>query len=189
MRLDPSLPEAPYTLGVVLWQTGRADEAVASFREALSRRPDDANAHFMLGTVLKHKADVEGALAAFREAIRQRPDLAEAHLNLGQLLQQSGDAAGAALALAEADRLNKKKADAQAATFALDAGLTKLKKRDTAGALESFREAIRLSPEHAKAHYQLALALQSQGAVEEARHHFTEARRLAPYLTPPEPTQ
>ena len=87
--------------------------------------------------------------------------------------------------MAEADRLNKKKADAQAAAFALSAGRGKLGKGDVAGAVTSFREAVRLAPENAEAHFQLGLALRKQGAGGEARRHFEEARRLAPYLEPP----
>jgi Flp pilus assembly protein TadD len=54
-----------------------------------------------------------------------------------------------------------------------------------AGAIEQFREAIRLAPDNPRAHYQLALALRRSGAAQEARRHFAEAHRLAPYLTPP----
>ena len=52
-----------------------------------------------------------------------------------------------------------------------------------AGAIEKFREAIRLAPENARAHYQLGLALERTGARAEAQAHFAEAERLAPYLT------
>jgi len=53
------------------------------------------------------------------------------------------------------------------------------------GAIASFREAVRLAPEDARAHYQLALALRKGGAVAESRREMTEARRLAPYLEDP----
>jgi Tfp pilus assembly protein PilF len=141
----------------------------------------------MLGTVLKQQGDAEGALREFRETIKYQPGSIEAHLSLGQLLQQRKDAAGAAAAFAEADRLSKKRADAQAATLAVGVGLQKLKDHDPAGALDRFREAVRLDPENAQAHFQLALALAAGGAREEARAHFQAAHRLAPYLQAPEP--
>ena len=56
--------------------------------------------------------------------------------------------------------------------------LQRLKQKDTEGAIERFREAVRLAPDYPEAHYQLALALQARGALEEARIHFAEARRL-----------
>ena len=59
MALDPTLPDPPFTLGVVLWQTGRADEALQQFRAALARKPDDADALYMIGTVLKQQGAID----------------------------------------------------------------------------------------------------------------------------------
>jgi Flp pilus assembly protein TadD len=87
--------------------------------------------------------------------------------------------------LAEAARLQQKMADAQASTFAVGVGLRKLKAGDRTGAIERFREAVRLASDNPQAHYQLALALQRTGARAEAAVHFGEAVRLAPYLRPP----
>jgi Flp pilus assembly protein TadD len=103
------------------------------------------------------------------------------------VLQQKHDPAGAAAAFSEADRLNKAKANSQAAVFAVNAGVERLKANDLTGAIEKFREAIRLSPDDPQAHYQLALALTRRGAREEARLEFEAARRLAPYLKAPVP--
>jgi len=180
--LDPRLPEASYTLGVVLWQTGRATEATAPFRAAIAARPDYAEAHYMLGLVRKQEGDLEGALAGFREAVRLRPRYAEAQAALGQLLAARGDTAGAAAAQDASARLTREKADAQAAAFALAAGQASAEKGDHPAALASLREAVRLDPASARAHYQLALVLRQAGAAREAARHFTEAHRLAPYL-------
>jgi Flp pilus assembly protein TadD len=87
--------------------------------------------------------------------------------------------------LAEAGRLNQTKVDRQAATFAVDLGKRRLGEGDVASAVASLREAVRLAPDLAEAHLQLALALERQGAAAEARRHFDEARRLAPYLRAP----
>jgi tetratricopeptide (TPR) repeat protein len=184
-ELDPSLQEAFYTLGVVLWQTGRAEDAVQAFRSAINRRPDYADAHYMLGTILRQQGLTSEALAAFRATIANRPTSAEAHLSLGQLLAQLGQTEASVAALAEAERLTRLKADREAAAFAVAVGVQKLEARDTAGAIERFREAIRLAPESARAHYQLALALQRAGAEREAQTHFAEAKRLAPFMTSP----
>jgi Flp pilus assembly protein TadD len=65
-------------------------------------------------------------------------------------------------------------------------GVQKLKAGVYPGAIERFREAVRLAAENPQAHYQLALALRHTGARAEARVHFAEARRLAPHLQPPD---
>ena len=184
--IDPALPEAPFTLGVVLWQTGRVDEAAEQFRNALARKPDYAEAHYMLGTVLKQQGALSQAVSSFRESLKFQPNSIEAHRSLGQTLKQLGQHDAAEKELAEADRLNQRTADAQASTFAVSVGVQKLKAGDRAGAIERFREAIRLASDNPQAHYQLALALRQTGARAEASVHFAEARRLAPYLRPPD---
>jgi len=186
MRLDAALPEAPYTLGVVLWQTGRADEAAALFQEALARRREYADAHYMLGTILKQRGDLDVALAEFRETIRINPASAEAHTSLAQVLQAKHDP-GAAAAFAEAERLSRRKADAQAAIFAVNAGMDRMKRHDLAGAIAQFREAVRLDAANARAHLQLALALRRSGALAESRNELQAARRLAPSPKPAAP--
>jgi len=186
IALDPKLAEAPYTLGVVLWQTGRLEEAERFLRDALALDPSFTDAHVMLGTVLRQRGARDAAIAEFRAAIAARPTLAEAHLNLGQLLQQAGDREGAAAALAEHARLNQRKADAQASTFAVGVGRELLKKQNVTAAVAKFREAIKLAPENPHAHFELAMALRRQGQEQEARAHFVEAQRLAPWLRPPQ---
>src|SRR5262249_37253119 len=185
MRLDPGLAEAPFTLGVVLWQTGRAEEAIPILKDAIARRPDYAEAHYMLATVLKQQGQLDVALEEVRRTIAIDPTSAEAQTTLGQLLQSNHDAEGARAAFAEAERLHRVKADAQAAAFALNAGLEQLKRKDLGGAIAKFREAVQLAPENAKAHFQLALALRRSGRSDEANREFAAARRLAPYLRPP----
>ena len=61
-----------------------------------------------------------------------------------------------------------------------------LKRGDRAGAIEQFREAVRLAGDSAAAHQALALALQQAGAVQEAKRHFDEARKLSRRTRGPE---
>jgi Flp pilus assembly protein TadD len=141
----------------------------------------------MLGTVLRQQGALTEALMEFRTAVKYRPTSAEAYLSLGQTLAQLGEGDAAAAAFAEAEKLNARKADAEASTFAVGVGNEKLKAGDIDGAIAQFRKAIDLARENPRAHYQLALALERTGAHEQAKVHFQEARRLAPYLTVPAP--
>jgi Flp pilus assembly protein TadD len=63
----------------------------------------------------------------------------------------------------------------------MDLGKRRPGEGDLPGGIARLRE-VRLAPDLAEAHFQLALALERQGASAEARRHFEEARRLAPYL-------
>ena len=171
---------------MVLWQTGRADEAASAFRTAIARRRSMRTPTTCSGPSCDSRGRRATRWPSFAPRLRLRPDYAEAHRSLGQLLQQLGQADRRPAALAEAERLNARKADGQAATFAVAVGLERVKANDLAGAIERFREAVRLAPDNARAHHQLGLALQRAGAQDEAQKHLSEARRLAPYLATPD---
>ena len=68
-------------------------------------------------------------------------------------------------------------------------GRERLKKGDRTGAIEKYREAIALAPDNYDAHYALGLALAAQGDRAGAQRAFDEARRLAPWLRPPDMTR
>ena len=63
--------------------------------------------------------------------------------------------------------------------------MQKLAAGEVPAALASLRDAVRLAPDNAQAHFQLARALERAGNPTEAREHYDQARRLAPGLTPP----
>jgi Flp pilus assembly protein TadD len=69
--------------------------------------------------------------------------------------------------------------------FTVGVGRERLKQGDRAGAIEKFREAIQLAPDNYDAHYALGLALAERGDYAAAQRAFDEARRLAPWLSPP----
>jgi Flp pilus assembly protein TadD len=81
--------------------------------------------------------------------------------------------------------LQKLKSNNQAATFATNTGIQRLKEGDVDGAIEMFEKAIGLDPECAPAHYQLGLALRKKGRQAEAQQAFNRARQLDPRLRAP----
>ncbi|HEX2164122.1 MAG TPA: sulfatase-like hydrolase/transferase, partial [Thermoanaerobaculia bacterium] len=96
LDLDPFLPAAWRLLGEVQERRGQEDEAAASYREGLRRRPDDAELHGRLGMLLARDGHSPAAPAHLREAIRLRsePD-PELHVALGAWLAGQGDLAAA----------------------------------------------------------------------------------------------
>jgi len=69
-------------LGVVLNDQGKLEEAIAAYRQAISIKPDFAEAYSNLGNSLNDQGKVDEAIAAYRQAISIRPDFPEAHSNL-----------------------------------------------------------------------------------------------------------
>jgi Tfp pilus assembly protein PilF len=60
--------------------------------------------------------------------------------------------------------------------------LVLLQAGDIPAAVAEFAEAVRLKPQYAEAHYNLALALQQQGKAEESHAEFERAFEIAPEL-------
>ena len=54
----------------------------------------------------------------------------------------------------------------------------------SAAAVDAYRRALDINPGYAQVHYNLALALATQGKREEATAHVAEALRLRPDLEP-----
>jgi Tfp pilus assembly protein PilF len=77
------------------------------------------------------------------------------------------------------------KSNQQAATFATNAGVQKLKAGEVQAAIEFFERAIGLDPEHAPAHYNLGLALQKKGHLAAAKTAFERAHKLDPHFKAP----
>lgn len=97
-RAQEVLPDSPETLvalGAGLATTGRVDEAVQAYLEALRRRPDDPVALVNLGLGLETLGRGAEAEAVYERATLVRPTEALAHLNLGNARFRRGDLEGA----------------------------------------------------------------------------------------------
>ena len=183
VELGGTLAEAPFTLGVVLWQTGRPHEAIDMFRQAIARRADYDDAHYMLGTVLQQAGESEAALSEFR-----RGDSAASFLRRGA--PQSRPAPAAARRCAPAPRrrstkrgrLNQKKADVQASTFAVGVGRARAASGDVAVPSSSSSAPWRSRRRTSKRTTSSRRRSPSLGRPDAARTHLLEARRLAPHL-------
>ena len=76
--------------GLILAGEGRDAEAVKAFRQALSIRPDWAEAHSLLGSSLVRAGNYAEAEAELRKAVTLKPDYAEGWNFLGEFLQAKG---------------------------------------------------------------------------------------------------
>ena len=123
-------------------------------------------------------------MAALREALKHAPNAPEIHNTLGGALRQKGDIEAARIEFKEAARLNKKASDMQAAMFAINTGLARLKEGNIDAAIERFEAAIKLNPEDAQAHYNLAKALWLKGRHDAAQAAYQKAKQLNPRLGP-----
>ena len=165
--------EASYhcNLGTALWQLGRLDDAVASYRAALCLRPGYAKAQFNLGTVLWKQRSLDAAEASLRQAIAIKPDYAEAHNNLGNVLREQDRADEAACCYRKAISLKPDYAEAHN-NLGLVLGQDE--------AIECYHKAIACKPDYLEAHFNLATAHLEQGRPEQAAACYRQALALKP---------
>lgn len=78
-------------LGNALQDLGQLDNAVASYRQALSINPSFASAQYNLGISLQALGQLDAAAASYRRALAVQPDFAEAHGDYAYLLLSLGN--------------------------------------------------------------------------------------------------
>jgi Flp pilus assembly protein TadD len=87
--------EASVALADKNLQDGKTDEAIAKYREAIERQPNDALYRYKLSVALRKANDIDGERKQLEEAIKLDPRLAAAQNEFGYLLARAGDADGA----------------------------------------------------------------------------------------------
>jgi len=143
--------------------------AEASYREALTLRPDFAEAWISLGILLKQAGRFTEAESAQRAALRLDPRNFLAHLNLGNVLRVQGRRAEAEQAFQAALAANPDSAEAHN-----NLGRLLLDQEQRADAAAHFTEALRISPNYFEAAHGIGEALlqadQFEAAIEPLKH-------------------
>ncbi|HET7791682.1 MAG TPA: tetratricopeptide repeat protein, partial [Gemmatimonadales bacterium] len=172
----PDSPKLWNERGVVLHQTGRVDDALASYRQAVSVDERYALAWNNVGVVLAHQGNTDDAVEALRTALQVKGDFHAARLNLALLLfhlrkfQLSLEAYRQVL-----DALPK----SAAAWNGVGIVLVELKR--FADARNAFVRAVEADPDNAAAHYNLSFALSNLGDFDGALRATKRALELDPY--------
>lgn len=154
---------------------GRADDAVAAYRGALSIRPSFFEAWANLGNVLELKRRFPEAEEAYRQALRLKPGAPPVLHGLGVCLFARGDLEEAAKAFSAAVAGNP-----NVVTFRtnLARALGRLGRHDAA--MVHLREAVRLRPESVEGWVNLAEQCYLGGQQAEAIAAIDQAIALAP---------
>ena len=157
-------------VGTELQAQGRLDEAIALYRAALARDPNDALTHSNLGTALKANGQLDEAIAQYRTALDLAPNDADGHYNLGNALMAQGQLVDAADRFRDALRIEPGLAEAH-----LNLGIALGSLGQTEEAADHFRRAIELEPNGVEALNNLGLLRAAQGRLDEAIALFRRA--------------
>ncbi|QMI49678.1 MerR family transcriptional regulator [Burkholderia sp. MBR-1] len=87
---DNAYLDAYLSLGCLLSEEGRYDEAIGVWRKALLEAPDHHLLHFNLGVALEDSGRLEQALIAYRRCIELKQDFADAHFNAARIHEVLG---------------------------------------------------------------------------------------------------
>jgi tetratricopeptide (TPR) repeat protein len=115
--LDDSLSH--YNLALLLARTGRVDEAIGEYEQALERDAEDIRARSNLAAALVRKGDLDRALEELARVVALDPEDPVAHTNIGLVHAQRGDVMRARRALEEALRIDPAFAPAREALGSL----------------------------------------------------------------------
>lgn len=150
---NPDAWLARSNLGILLARSGRIEEAIAQYEQALRLYPENAEAHNNLGNALVRTGQLDRGAAQYGEALRLQPHFAEAHNGLGNALFKQGRFAEAAAEYREAAR------EAPAvAEIRFNLGLALYRAGQAAEAAGECEEALRLRPDYPEARQVLTAA-------------------------------
>ena len=194
VALTPESGEAQYNFGNTLWRAGRLDEAVATYRKAVYLMPESSKAFNNLGGALYDQGGIGEAIEQFERALAvyrageektgsrsslpvqprylsnlvAHPDIV--HTNLADALARNHRPEEALEHYRQAIDFNPASAQARAG---LGATLADLRNYDEAR--RELEQALRIDPDYAVAHINLANLLAHLGAAGAALPHYRAA--------------
>jgi tetratricopeptide (TPR) repeat protein len=175
LRAHADLPGAYYFLGLAADALGETEEAVAQYRAALKKTPNNSAVYDKLGLISHKAGKSDEAIAQFQKAVQLNPANTAARLNLAIQLIQRGNSDEAVKELNELLRFNPHDATAH---FCM--GFAFLSSHRIDEAVVKFRQGLRYKPDDAEAHFGLGSALAAQRKREDAVAELREALRLRP---------
>jgi superkiller protein 3 len=166
---------ALYRQGHAARKSGRPGEAIAAYRQLVSRRPDLADLWADLAALYAQTGASEHALQAYRQRVQLRPGDSLAWHNLAVLLEKHSRPAEAAACFREA---LKGAPEMSRAWYGLGQAHRRLAQHDEA--LAAFRQAVRLDSAYAQAWCRLGQLLEHNEDYAEAIRAYRQAVRHKP---------
>lgn len=170
--------EASYNAGVVALETGRHQDAIEAFQQAVDLNPQAAQAHDYLSAAFGAVGELERAIAASERAVALDPSLAIAHNNLGTFYTRRGDLEAAERSIRRALKLDPDFAEASN-----NLGNVHLAGGRHEAALEAYERALKLRPRYVEAWVNRGAALGEVGRFGEAARSYQRALELDPDRT------
>jgi|GEM_PF-5494904 len=168
---DQPLDDVAYNnRGLVRYDQGDKQGAIADFSQAVELNPRNATAYCNRGIAHADLGDKTSALSDFDMALTIDPNLAIAYNHRGLVYSDLGDKRQAIADYTEALRIQP-----DYATAFFNRGAARSKIGDFQGAIADYSEAIRLKPDYATAYFNRGFAYQQAGDKAAAIADYDEA--------------
>ncbi len=174
LALNPNLNIVHNALGDLYWETGKHQEAEASYLRALAINPNDASALTGLAGVYSGQQKLAEAEESFRHAIALQPGNWQSYKALGLFLYQSGRYEEATEAFREVVSL-----DANNMQGWGNLGTSLMLSGNFSGAAPAFKRSIEIEPD-VDAYANLGLMYYYLGKIDSAVAALENATELAP---------
>jgi predicted O-linked N-acetylglucosamine transferase (SPINDLY family) len=170
-------PTAPMynNIGLVYQAQDKLDLAVTHFRNALSLKPDYAEAFCNMGNALKELRNYGEAFDCYTQALLLKPVYAEAHNNLATVLHSQGNLAKAVEHFLKALSINPDFAEAHS-----NLGIALRDQGNLGDAVKHFYKALAIKPDFFEAYNHMGSALHFQGNLDEATQFYRKAISINP---------
>lgn len=171
--LQRTLADRHNEKGLDYFSSGKLDDAIREFSEAVCVAPECANVYANRGEAYNKIGNLDAAIQDYTEAIRLDPNQDWAYLNRAVIYRNKGKLDSAIQDCNEAIRI-----DPKISNFYINRGEIYRRKGDLEEAIRDCNEAIRLDPNYDWA-YAIRGNINSQsGDYGAAIHDFTESLRL-----------
>ncbi|HYL37904.1 MAG TPA: tetratricopeptide repeat protein [Bryobacteraceae bacterium] len=172
-KYRPERPEYYGQLGDALRASGKCEQAVPLYEQALQKNPGSLGTMQKLALCLLDRQQRTRAAEVLRRALQATPDDASTWHMLATTYLQQGQTADAVAALQKALELDPEMPE----SYNSLGGIWQVSAQ-AERAEPMLRTAIRLQPNYPEAHHNLAILLSAAGRFDEARYHFEAALRL-----------
>lgn len=177
---DPNKRKVNYLrAGEAYIKSGKYQEAIIEFRNAIEIDPRFASAHYQLGNAYLAVNNPDAAARELTETVTLEPSNSQAQLQLAALLLNRGQLDQAQSTAQKVLATEPGNARAHAI---LAENLTL--KRDFAGAIREFQQAVKLEPQRIENYGALGAAFRAAGRLPEAEDAYWKAVQMNPKSSP-----
>ncbi|MBY0552554.1 MAG: tetratricopeptide repeat protein [Candidatus Obscuribacterales bacterium] len=163
-----------YNKAVQLHLSGKLDEAIAAYKEALEVNNALAEAHSNMGLIYNQQHNYAQALSEFRKALAVNPKDAITYNGIGAALRAEKDLPGAIKNWQTAVSL-----DPKLATGHYNLGTAYEIQKEYDKALSSYKAAVKNDYRLGEAYFRMGLIMDRKHRPDEAALHFKEALRVS----------